>query len=108
MRLPPLKEAQLQRAVECLLLLAVRRGLILDFYHRPDRPAGFRERSGFLDLCIAVRPGLVVAVELKRDVRAAKTTPEQDTWLAAWGSHGALCRTLDEVRAALRGWGVTL
>jgi len=106
--LPPLKEAQLQRAVECLLLLLVRKGAILDYYHRPDRPAGFRERSGFLDLAIAVRPGLVVAIELKRNVRAARTTPEQDTWLSAWADHGALCRTLDEVRTALSGWGVEL
>lgn len=101
----PQTEAQLQRACEDLLDVLIARGQVIDYYHRPDREAGHRERGGFPDLCIALACG-PVAVELKRDSKAAKTSPAQDRWLSAWGDRGAVCRTVGQFKAALRAWGV--
>lgn len=98
----PLSEAQLQRAAEDLLEVCRRRGLILDWYHRPDRAAGHRERAGLPDLLIAIGPGRVAAIELKS--ARGKVRPEQQVWLDAFG--GYVCRSLDEVRTALRWLGV--
>ncbi len=103
----PQTEAQLQRAAEDLLDLLVLRGQVVIWYHRPDHKPDRRERGGFLDICIGL-PGdrLPVAVELKRDNAAAKPTKDQLKWLACWHDRGAVVRTVEQFRAALRGWGV--
>lgn len=104
---PPLSEAAFQRAAECLLKVLIQKGDVIDYYHRPDRGAGHNERPGFPDLCLALHSG-PAAIELKKNVKTAKTTAAQGRWLACWGDRGALCRTLDDLRAALRRWGVKL
>jgi VRR-NUC domain len=62
------------------------------YYHAPDnRPINGRiqnVKAGFPDL-IAVRGPRHLAIELKRET--GKTTPEQDTWLAAFAEAGAEC-----------------
>ena len=46
-------------------------------------------------------------VEMKSDV--GRLTDEQKLWIAAVGpEHCAVCRTVDDVAAALTGWGVQL
>jgi hypothetical protein len=100
-------EKQLQRAVEDLLAILVRKKQVIDFYHRPDREAGRNERPGFPDICIALPSG-PCAIELKRDMPSAKPSEAQARWLACWGDRGALCRNLGQVRAALRSWGVVI
>lgn len=46
-------------------------------------------------------------IEMKSDV--GRLTVEQKEWIAAVGlEHCAVCRTVDDVAAALTGWGVTL
>jgi hypothetical protein len=96
-------EAQLQLAAEQLLEACRVRGLIVDYYHRPDRAAGHRERAGLPDLVIALGPGRVAALELKTE--RGKTTPAQDRWLACFPL-SAVCRSLPEIRHALAGFGV--
>ena len=96
-------ERQLQLAAEQLLEACRVRGLLIDCYHRPDRPAGHRERPGLPDLVIALGPGRVAAIELKS--AKGKTTPAQDRWLAAFPL-AAVCRSLAEIRKALASWGV--
>ena len=96
-------EAQLQRAAEQLLEACRVRGLIVDYYHRPDRAAGYRERAGLPDLVIALGAGRVGSIELKS--AKGKTTPAQDRWLAAFPL-AAVCRSLTEIRQALADFGV--
>ena len=52
--------------------------------------------------------GRVVFIELKSDVGSLE--PEQRAFRDAAKPHGiwALCRSVDEVEAALRGWGVAM
>lgn len=101
---PP--ERDLQREVTALLNGLQKAGLIIDHYHRPSARGRGREHPGFLDECIAIRPGLVVAIEVKTRAKTSKTSPEQDAWIEAWGERGAVCRDIGEVRDALRRWGV--
>lgn len=96
-------ERQLQLAAEQLLEACRVRGLLVDYYHRPDRAAGHRERAGLPDLVIAIAPGRVGAIELKTE--RGKTTPAQDRWLAAFPL-AAVCRSIPEIRRALAGFGV--
>lgn len=96
-------EAQLQLAAEQLLEACRVRGLLVDYYHRPDRAAGHRERAGLPDLVIALGPGRVAALELKSE--KGKTTPAQDRWLACFPL-SAVCRSIPEIRQALAGFGV--
>lgn len=104
---PPLTEAALQRAAEALLEVCRRRGLIVEFYHRPDRGAGHNERPGFPDLAIKIRvdEGLY-SVELKKNCSAARLTEAQRRWQDPSGRWSSVCRTLAEFRAALLRWGV--
>lgn len=99
-------ERRLQRAVEAILGQLVATGQIRCWYHRPDRAtrAQDHEQRGLPDLVIGIRPGLVVAVELK--TAAGKVTPEQDAWLSCWGERGCLCRSVGEVLDFLRRWEV--
>lgn len=96
-------EAQLQLAAEQLLEACRVRGLLVDYYHRPDRAAGHRERAGLPDLVIALGAGRVAALELK--TATGRTTPAQDRWLACFPD-SAVCRSLAEIRKALASWGV--
>jgi hypothetical protein len=96
-------EAQLQLAAEQLLEACRVRGLIVDYYHRPDRAAGHRERAGLPDLIIAIDRGRIGVIELKSE--KGKTTPAQDRWLACFPL-AAVCRSLPEIRQALAGFGV--
>jgi hypothetical protein len=95
-------EKQLQLAAEQLLEACRVRGLLVDFYHRPDRAAGHRERPGLPDLVIALGPGRVGVIELKTE--KGKTTPAQDRWLAAFPL-AAVCRSIKEIRRALADFG---
>ena len=99
----PQTEAQLQLAAEQLLTHCLRRGLIVDWYHRPDRTPGHRERGGLPDLVIALSLGRVAAIELKS--ATGRTSPAQDRWLLAFPD-SAVCRSLPEIRQALASWGV--
>lgn len=96
-------EAQLQLAAEQLLEACRVRGLLVDYYHRPDRAAGYRERAGLPDNIIALGAGRVAAIELKTE--KGKTTPAQDRWLASFPL-SAVCRSIPELRRALASWGV--
>jgi len=96
-------EAQLQLAAEQLLEACRVRGKILDYYHRPDRAAGHRERAGLPDLVIALGPCQVAAIELKS--QQGRTTPAQDRWLACFPM-SAVCRSIPEIRQALSSFGV--
>ncbi len=100
----PTPEKQLQAACEDWLEKLWDWRLVMDWYHRPDRKAGHNERSGLPDLIIAVRPGLVLGVELKR--ADTNPTPKQAVWLAAFGERGAVCRSLEEFQAFLATQGV--
>lgn len=96
-------ERQLQLAAEQLLEACRVRGLLVDYYHRPDRAAGHRERPGLPDLIIALGHGRVAAIELK--VGKGKTTAAQDRWLASFRL-SAVCRSLKEIREELAFFGV--
>jgi hypothetical protein len=100
----PLGERQLQRAVEQLLEVLRQSGRIVEWYHRPDRPAGRRERGGLPDLVIGLDFGRVAALELKGP--RGKTTEAQEAWLRCFFPRAAVCRSLDEVQERLAAWGV--
>ena len=53
---------------------------------------------------IGVRPGLVVAVELK--TATGRVSPEQREWLDLWGANGAVVRSERELLDRLAAWGV--
>jgi hypothetical protein len=88
----------LQRASEAILERLRQTGAIMDWWHSEDRKK--RERPGMPDLVIGVRPGLVIAVELKS--RTGRATEEQERWLECWGERGALCRSVEEVLTFLK------
>ena len=96
-------EPKLQIAAEQLLEACRVRGLLVDYYHRPDRAAGHRERAGLPDLVIALGAGRVAAIELKSE--KGKTTTDQDRWLACFPL-SSVCRSIPEIRRALYDWGV--
>ena len=96
-------ERQLQLAAEQLLEACRVRGMLVDYYHRPDRAAGYRERPGLPDLVIALGAGRIGVIELKTE--KGKTTPAQDRWLACFPL-AAVCRSIREIRRALASWGV--
>ena len=95
-------ESKLQAACEAQLGKLWTMRQIVDWYHRPDRKPGRGERSGLPDLLIAVRPGLVLAVELKTET--GKVTPKQAAWLACWGDRGAVCRSVGELLDFVGRW----
>jgi hypothetical protein len=99
-------ERVLQLATEALLRDLVRAGQIVCWYHVPPRLGTIarREERGYPDLTIKVRRGeRAVHLELKQKGQGLR--PEQEQWIDG-GEGSAVCWTLDEVRAALRGWGV--
>lgn len=62
---------------------------------------------GAPDLEIIGPGGIVWRIELK--TAAGKTSPEQDqwhAWLAANGCPHAVCRSLDDVHAAIKAWRI--
>lgn len=97
------RESELQAEVERFLENLRRQGGIGDWYHarKPQR-----DRPGMLDLCVGIREGLVVALELKRPDHTGRLRPEQERWMRWWGERGVLAEGLDEVREFLRRWGV--
>ena len=99
---PPGQEAALQAACHRVLGQLLAMGRIVDWYHRPDRAPGRGERAGLPDLLVAVRPGLVVACELK--TATGRVSPRQAAWLACWGERGAVCRSEGEFVDAMRRW----
>ena len=99
-----MNERELQCQCERILRQLKAAGAILDWYHRPDRRAGRREQPGLPDLIIAVRPEVVLAVELK--VGRRKLTVPQERWLDCFGTHGCEARSVYDMLTLLRWWGV--
>ena len=61
---------------------------------------------GFPDLLIYGHSGRVGHIEVK--TAKGKVSPAQEavgTWLEEWGHNYALCRSVDDVDAALTAWG---
>jgi len=97
-------EGGLQEQADRLLWALIRRGALLSYYHRPDRRNMAGEMAGVPDCLVAVRDGLVLGIELKR--AEGTVTDWQTLWLRAFGDHGACCRSIEDVEAFLRRFGV--
>ncbi|MBY0430772.1 MAG: VRR-NUC domain-containing protein [Rhodospirillales bacterium] len=104
-----------QAVVNYLHLLENRRHLV--FFHpenggyRTPAEAGIGRamgrRAGVADLIVILPGGRVGALELKSDKgRQSLAQKEWQGAVEAFGVPYAVCRSLDEVRAALCGWGV--
>ena len=93
------RESEIQAECEAWIRGEMASGGIVEFYHaRSPR----QDRAGFLDLTIGVRPGLVIAVELKAPL--GETTREQERWLAAWGEQGCVARSCGEMVEFVKRW----
>lgn len=80
---------------------------------RTARTAGLLERMGvqpgWADIQILLPDGRTGYIELKRPEGRAVVSPAQGEFAAtcaAFGAPYALCRSVDDVRAALDAWGV--
>jgi hypothetical protein len=109
-------EEALHRQVVDLLHVLENRG-VLTFFHpangfkRSKAEAGIGKalgvRAGTPDL-IVFSAGRAFGLELKAP--KGRVLPSQKEWAARAEQHGvptAICRSLDEVLDALRGWGIT-
>jgi hypothetical protein len=112
------KEADLQRAAAQFLMLCAPAGEVT-WRHVPNgglrapRTAGFLKASGVkagvADFHLTLRGGRTAWIELK--TATGRQSPEQRAFQAAEEAIGALyavVRSLDELEATLRLWGVQL
>ena len=63
-------------------------------------------KAGFPDLIVYGHSGRVGHIEVKAP--KGRVSPAQEAvaaWLTAWGHNYALCRSIDDVTAALEQWG---
>lgn len=95
-------EAEVAAGVERLFGRLMGLGRILEWTHIRDMR---RSRPGLPDYVVAVRPGLVLFIELKRPVGGV-LSPEQQLWLLAAGGRGLLATSVEMVEWFLRGHGV--
>lgn len=78
------------------------KGKIIDYYHRPDRRGGHRERDGVPDFLIALAPGRVGGIELKKG--SERATESQIRWLVALYPMSAIARDMGGALWCVSSW----